>query len=184
MLCNYDTFHFSPKWDRWCILIVKQPLKALNISWYGMTVCLQIGLNINNNSKALSGTNISLGFNISSKERLNKSTSFVDVHNFKKAIKKKKKKKIFENVHKCKKAKVTFIPCLHKQKLSSNSLCYFNDDQGLVIDYSYNPCTLRTCCSQSELTILKICKSSACALFLYNCTPNTLRTCERSVVKL
>ena len=35
--------------------------------------------------------------------------------------------------------------------------------------YSYTPRT--PCCSQSELMILKIYKSSAHALFLYNCTP-------------
>ena len=36
---------------------------------------------------------------------------------------------------------------------------------------SYSPRTLRACCSQSEMTILKIRESSARALFLYNCTP-------------
>ena len=40
---------------------------------------------------------------------------------------------------------------------------------------SYTPRTLRACCSQSGLTILKIRKSSVRALFLYNCTTNTLR---------
>ena len=39
--------------------------------------------------------------------------------------------------------------------------------------------SLRSCCSQSESTILKILESSAPALFLYNCTPNTLRVRER-----
>ena len=38
---------------------------------------------------------------------------------------------------------------------------------------SYTSRTLRACCSQSELTILKIRESSVRALFLYNCTPNT-----------
>ena len=33
---------------------------------------------------------------------------------------------------------------------------------------------LRACSSQSELRmILKLCESSACALFQYSCTPNT-----------
>ena len=42
-----------------------------------------------------------------------------------------------------------------------------------VIDlYSYTTRTRRACCSQSKFRILKICKSSARALFLYNCTPN------------
>ena len=43
--------------------------------------------------------------------------------------------------------------------------------------------TLRVlaCCSQSELTIFEIRESSARALFLYNCTPNTLRRSARSV---
>ena len=54
------------------------------------------------------------------------------------------------------------------------SLCNF-------IWYSYTPRTLRACCSQSELTILKIHERSARALFLYNCTPNTLRARECSV---
>ena len=44
---------------------------------------------------------------------------------------------------------------------------------------SHTPHTLRACCSQSKLTILKICESSVRALFLYSCTPNTLRGCER-----
>ena len=37
--------------------------------------------------------------------------------------------------------------------------------------YLYTPRTLRACCSQSELMILKICESSARALFLYNFPP-------------
>ena len=46
---------------------------------------------------------------------------------------------------------------------------------------SYTPRTLRACCSQSKLRILKICESSARALFLYNCTPNISRSAEASV---
>ena len=38
------------------------------------------------------------------------------------------------------------------------------------IEISYSSRTLRACCSQSELKILKICESRARALFLYNCT--------------
>ena len=52
----------------------------------------------------------------------------------------------------------------------------------LIITHSYTPRTLRPSCSQSELMILKICKSSAHALFLYNCTPNTSCVCECSLV--
>ena len=48
-----------------------------------------------------------------------------------------------------------------------------------IIYLSYTPRTLRTYCSQSESTILKIHESSARALFLYNCTANSFRTCER-----
>ena len=40
---------------------------------------------------------------------------------------------------------------------------------------------LRACCSQSEFRILKIRKSSASALVLYNNTANTLRACFRGV---
>ena len=42
------------------------------------------------------------------------------------------------------------------------------------IEYSYILRTLRACCSQSELRILKIHESNTRALFLYNCTLNTL----------
>ena len=45
--------------------------------------------------------------------------------------------------------------------------------QGIIVIH-----TLRACCSQSELRILKIRER---ALFLYNFTPNTLRARERSV---
>ena len=38
--------------------------------------------------------------------------------------------------------------------------------------HSYTP-HVRALCSQSEFRILRICESSACALFLYNCTANT-----------
>ena len=41
--------------------------------------------------------------------------------------------------------------------------------------YMYTPRTLRACCSLSEFRILKIRESRARALFLYNCTWNTLR---------
>ena len=47
--------------------------------------------------------------------------------------------------------------------------------RGSHIKHSYTPRTLRTCCSQSELMILKIHESSVRASLLYNCTPNTLQ---------
>ena len=47
--------------------------------------------------------------------------------------------------------------------------------------HSYTPRTLRACCSQSKFRILKICESSARALFLYNCTPNISRSADTSV---
>ena len=49
----------------------------------------------------------------------------------------------------------------------------------VIKNNSYTPRTLRACCSQSKFRILKIRESSARALFLYNCTPNTLRARER-----
>ena len=50
-----------------------------------------------------------------------------------------------------------------------------------IIWYSYTPRTLRACFNQSKFRILKIRKSSARALFLYNCTPNILRSADTSV---
>ena len=47
--------------------------------------------------------------------------------------------------------------------------------------HSHTPHTQRTCCSQSKFRILKIRKSSARALFLYNCTPNISRSADASV---
>ena len=50
--------------------------------------------------------------------------------------------------------------------------------------HNFHKCTLRTlyaCCSQSGCRILKVWESSTHALFLYNCTPNTLLACERSM---
>ena len=51
----------------------------------------------------------------------------------------------------------------------------------MIIEYSFTPCTIGASCSQSELRILKIRKSSVRALFLYNRTSNILRARERSV---
>ena len=47
--------------------------------------------------------------------------------------------------------------------------------------HSYTPRTLRTCCNQSKFRILWIRESSACALFLYNCTPNISHSADASV---
>ena len=47
--------------------------------------------------------------------------------------------------------------------------------------YSYTLRTRRACCSQSKFRILKICESSARALFLYNCTPNISRSADANV---
>ena len=44
---------------------------------------------------------------------------------------------------------------------------------GSLIHNSHTPRTLRTCCSQSKLTILKVREISARALFLCSYTPNT-----------
>ena len=41
--------------------------------------------------------------------------------------------------------------------------------------------TLRACCSQSEFRMLKIGENRACALFLYKCTPNILRSADGSM---
>ena len=57
----------------------------------------------------------------------------------------------------------------------SSDLIKVNDTEVTSVNNSYTPRTLRASCNQSELTILKICKSSTRALFLDNCTPNTLR---------
>ena len=47
--------------------------------------------------------------------------------------------------------------------------------------YSYTQHTLRNCSTQCAFRIIKVWESSTHALFLYNCTPNTFRTRERSV---
>ena len=57
---------------------------------------------------------------------------------------------------------------------------YIAGQRNLVV-YSYTPRTLRACSSQSKFRILKICESSARALFLYNCTPNISRSADASV---
>ena len=57
---------------------------------------------------------------------------------------------------------------------------FLKNDMCLIVN-SYTLHAQSACCSQSELTILKIRESSAHALFLYNCTPNTLRALEHSV---
>ena len=51
--------------------------------------------------------------------------------------------------------------------------------QYTIIHYSY--ATLHACCSQSELTIVKVTEISARALFLFNCTPNNFHAREGRV---
>ena len=61
-------------------------------------------------------------------------------------------------------------------------LCQFKLNNNFIITiHTYTPRTLRVCCSQSKFRILKICKSSARALFLYNCTPNISRSADARV---
>ena len=98
-----------------------------------------------------------------------------------------------------------FFPCLviiKKLSLTSNPPWFFIDEnysqswnEGHCMQkklsemlwllcikiHSYTPRTLRACCSQSKFRILKLCDSSARALFLYNCTPNISCSADPSV---
>ena len=71
---------------------------------------------------------------------------------------------------------VKFSPCGRFSQISSHYVYIQNKKAD-----SYTPRTLRACCSQSNFRILKICESSAHALFLYNCTPNISRSDDVSV---
>ena len=86
-------------------------------------------------------------------------------------------------------AHIMFLPCaacciMYSSYSKSNCMlhvCKHTMYRMLIIFHLYTPCTLRECCSQSDSRILKIRTSSVRLLFLYNCTPNTLRAYERSI---